>query len=300
MSNVVLHGQTALHFARFISQPSHALLLVGPAGVGKRYAAEDLARQLLGLESPRQLQDHPYFRSVFPEKDKSSIGIEAVRELQHFIKLRLPAASRGPDAPAIRRIILIGDAHILSGEAQNAILKMLEEPPAQTLFVMTAASGQALLPTIRSRAQAITVHPPLQGDVSDFFEANGFDAAEVKKVYMMSGGLPGLLHALLVDEEHSLKTSVLTARKLLQGTPFDRLCLIDELSKKKTEALQVLFILQHMARAAISQSAKVTDGSATKRIRQWHKIQQAAYEAEKSYAVSGQAKLTLTNLMLAL
>jgi hypothetical protein len=298
MSDILLHEQTASHLTRFVGQPSHALMLVGASGGGKRYAAEHIAQQLLNLQTPEDLYGYPYFKSVLPEKDKSTIGIEAVRELLQFVKLKLPSSL--DNTTGIRRIVLITDAHMLTGEAQNAILKMLEEPPVQTLFLLTAASGQALLPTIRSRAQQVIILPPLQRDVVTYFEGHGFEAKAVQQAYMMSGGLPGLLHALLEDEDHPLKASVLTARKLLQSTQFERLCLVDELSKKKPEALQVLFVLQHMARAATTQSARVTDGSADKRIRQWYKVQKAAYDAEKAYAVSGQAKLTLTNLMLAL
>jgi DNA polymerase-3 subunit delta' len=239
------------------------------------------------------VRSYVYFKPIEPEKDKSTIGIEAVRELQQFVKLKLPA-----DRPW--RIITICDAGNLSGEAQNAILKLLEEPPERTIFMLTATTPQAVLPTIRSRVQQLTIHQPPQADVISYFEAQGYDSQQVQQTYPISGGLPGLMHALLEQEEHPLKSAVQTARKLLQSTQFERLCLVDELAKKKPETLQLLFVLQHMARAATVQSAKVSDGSAAKRIKQWHKIQSAAYEAEKAYTVSAQAKLTLTNLMLSL
>jgi replication-associated recombination protein RarA len=293
MSDIILHQLTAAQVSSVTGRPPHALLLVGPAGCGKQYLSEYIAQQLLGLDTVHAVRSYVYFKPIEPEKDKSTIGIEAVRELQQFVKLKLPA-----DRPW--RIITICDAGNLSGEAQNAILKLLEEPPERTIFMLTATTPQAVLPTIRSRVQQLTIHQPPQADVISYFEAQGYDSQQVQQTYPISGGLPGLMHALLEQEEHPLKSAVQTARKLLQSTQFERLCLVDELAKKKPETLQLLFVLQHMARAATVQSAKVSDGSAAKRIKQWHKIQSAAYEAEKAYTVSAQAKLTLTNLMLSL
>jgi ribose 1,5-bisphosphokinase PhnN len=293
MSSVILHELTAKQLQNQVERPAHAILIIGPTGSGKQFLTQHLSQQLLGLSSPYDVRDYAYFRAITPEKDKSSIGIEAMRDLQQFVKLKLPT-----NMPW--RIVTICDAGQLTGEAQNAILKLLEEPPERTLFILTAATPQAVLPTIRSRVQQLIVHPAPQSVVINFFEEQGHDSQQVKQAYMMSGGLPGLMHALLEQEEHPLKSAVQTARKLLQATQFERLCLVDELSKKKTESLQLLFVLQHMSRAAIAQNAQVQDGTATKRIKQWHKIQSAAYDAERSYAVSGQSKLTLTNLMLSL
>lgn len=291
MSGIVLHKLTAAHLDRFIAQPAHALLLTGAEGIGKQYIAEHIVQRL--IESSGNIHDYPYLRTIVPEKDKSSIGIEAVRDLQQFVKLKLPA-----DQPW--RIVIVAEAGGLTVEAQNAFLKLLEEPPERTVFVLCAPSEQALLPTIRSRSQHMVVHAPAQTELIAFFEAQGHSVKDMQQAYMRSGGLPGLMHALLNDADHPLKMAVQTARKLLQSNQFERLCLVDGLSKDKQAALQVIFVLQHMARAAIVQGSKAADGSANKRIRQWHKVQQAAYDAERAYTVSAQAKLTLTNLMLSL
>lgn len=290
MSEIILHELTAAHVKRFVGQPAHALLVAGPAGVGKRHLSEHLAKRLTGSN----LDSYAYIRFVEPEKDKASIGIEAVRELQQFLKLKLPN-----NAPW--RIIIIPSAQALTIEAQNALLKLLEEPPERTVLILATDSEQALLPTIRSRSQQLTVHLPSQASVLQFFREAGFDSKATQQAFLMSGGLPGLMHSLLSNEqEHPLNKAVETARKLLQSTQFERLCLVDSLAKDKQAALNLLFVLQHMARAATLQGSKAPDGSATKRIKQWHRVQQAAYEAEKAYTVSAQAKLTLTNLMLSL
>jgi hypothetical protein len=288
MSEIVLHELTAVHVQRFVGQPAHALLVVGPAGIGKQFLCEHIAQQLIDTS----LDTYAYLKYIEPEKDKASIGIEAIRELQQFLKLKLPS-----NAPW--RIIMVPQAQGLTAEAQNAFLKLLEEPPERTIFLLASDSEQALLPTIRSRTQLLVVNVPPQSDVFAFFEVK-HDSKDIQQAYLMSGGLLGLMHSLLGDEQHPLKDAVQTARKLLQSTQFERLCLVDGLSKDKQAALNVIFVLQHMARAATIQGAKATDGSDIKRIKQWHRVQQAAYDAEKAYTVSAQAKLTLTNLMLSL
>jgi DNA polymerase-3 subunit delta' len=210
------------------------------------------------------------------------------------VKLKLPANARN------WRIILIENAHNLTNESQNALLKLLEEPPQQTIFLLTAQSLEKILPTIRSRTQQLTLTLPSQPAIKAFFQSRGHEETVVQQASMMSGGLPGLTAAILENDEHPLKDALQTAKMLLKSTQFERLCYVDSLAKDKPKTLQLLFVLQHMARAATAQGARASDGSATKRIKQWHRVQKAAYEAEQAYAVSAQAKLTLTNLMLSL
>jgi replication-associated recombination protein RarA len=301
MAKYVIHPQTARHVEQLAEHPSHAVLLVGPTGSGKDTLVRLIASRLLGQPGPESLDTYAYFKIIEPEKDKTSISIEAVRDLQQFTKLKLPKAA--DDSRQAGRLVYIRDADGLTTEAQNALLKLLEEPPADTVFILAAASQQQLLPTILSRVQTLTVQRPSRQAIETHFESAGHSKQAVGQAYFMSGGLPGLMHALLNDDEHPMKQAVATARQLLQQSQFERLTAVDKLSKDKTATLQLLFVLQHMARAAIEQSAARSSDSgaaADKAIRQWHKILRAAYEAEQAYAVSAQAKLTLTRLMLSL
>ena len=286
--SIVMHELTAAQAKRFMRLPAHALLVIGATGIGKQFLCQYIAGQLINGD----VTQYAYMSYVEPEKDKSGIGIESIRSLHHLLKLRLPA-----NAPW--RIIIVPQAHKLTVEAQNGLLKLLEEPPERTVFMLASDSEYSVLPTIRSRSQQLTVRTPSQEDLAKFFSTT-YETSTVQQAYLMSGGLPGLMHSLLSHQDHPLKNAVQTARRLLQSTQFERLCDVESLAKDRQTALHVIFVLQHMARAATAQSAKTADSNAVKRIQQWHRVHQAAYDAQQAYNVSAQAKLTLTNLMLSL
>ena len=286
MEQPLLHAQTSRAIERYLASPTHALLISAAQGSGKQTVGVHLTASLLAT-TPEKILEHPYLKIVVPEKGKSNISIESIRDLQQFIKLKLPIASA-------HRVILIPDADTMLHEAQNALLKMLEEPPVNTFFILTASNQQQLLATIRSRTQILEVRRVVREASERYFATLGFDTKDIQQAHLMSGGLVGLMHALLSDHVHPLKASAQTARQLLQSTQFERLCKVDELAKQKVEALQVITMLSQMSSAAIERAG---DSQAIKR---WHGISQASYDAEAALLQNASAKLTLTNLVLEL
>lgn len=290
MTDLVFHPTTKLELDQFISRPSHAVILVGSEGMGKMAIARMLASTTLVLADESELDSYPYFRLIAPVGQ--SISIEAIRELLGYTKLKISNQQAG-----IKRVIIIDDAQTMTVEAQNALLKLLEEPPEGTLFLLATSNLHGLLPTIRSRAQQLHIKQPNRQDVEQYFATLGFSAEQIRSAYLMSGGLPGLLSALLHDrEEHPLMQAVEQARSILRATTFERLTMVDALAKQKVECSRVLFVLQQMAHAAITQAAEKNAASQT--VKQWHRILTAAYDAQAALLENTQAKLVLTNLML--
>lgn len=138
----------------------HAYLLAGPGGVGKRTVALAFARTLFCLQPTEagdscgqcrncRRSDHgqvPDFQLVQPE-GKKTIGIEQIREIGR--QLGLKHVEGGP------RVILIDRADRMTTDAANCLLKNLEDPPAGTVFILTADEQEMLLSTIVSRCQMI-------------------------------------------------------------------------------------------------------------------------------------------------
>lgn len=132
---------------------SHGYLITGPKGAGKRTLAKLLAAavQCQGEERPcggcpacRKVLagNHPDVITV-DDKEKKSVGVGVVRDTRTDCYIR-------PNE-GVRKVYIIPRAQDMTPEAQNSLLKVLEEPPEYAVFLLLAETAQALLPTVRSR-----------------------------------------------------------------------------------------------------------------------------------------------------
>jgi DNA polymerase III delta prime subunit len=288
MDKLLLHPNTEEQIVNFTKQPSHTIALVGMAGSGKGAVAARIASELLNVPIGK-LGSHPYFRTYNPTK--GTISIETAREITSLIKLKTTGNAQ------IRRVVIIENAQCLTIEAQNALLKTFEEPPMDTVFILTLTGISAVLPTILSRLQVVTLQPIEQRTVIDYFTETGYEVHKVEQFYFMSGGLPGLMHALLTDNDtHPLAQSIQSAKAMLQADSFERLLLIDDTVKQKqTEA--VIDALCTISRSALHIEASRT-GSHDAALKRWSDVLHAAEEAKQLINKNAQAKLVLTNLFL--
>lgn len=287
MAGIVLHAKTMSKINDFVAQPAHALLISAQKGSGKGSLSRAIVSKLLVIDEDR-VATHPYVRIITPTKQ--SISIDSVRELQHFLSLKMPTGQW--------RAVIIEDGHLLGIEAQNALLKMLEEPPIRTTIIITTASEQALLATVRSRMTRFVLQKPDPEAVITHFQQLGYSNEPIRQALLMSGGLPGLMTALLTEDmAHPLMQAANSAREIIQKPVFERLLLVDPLSKQRELAMDVLIILGQMAHVALHSPATTISATAATR---WHRILKNSYEATELLLGSAQPKLVLTDLMLSL
>jgi DNA polymerase-3 subunit delta' len=163
-SELLVHEKTRNQLMHFLNKPSHALLIAGPAGNGKETLAKYLSAELLGT-SYEKLSDYPYFTFLDKPDSKQEISIDSIRIV--ITKLQLKPVIE--DGGQIKRLVLINQANLLSQEGQNALLKSIEEPQDNTVFILTAPSDDSVLPTISSRVQKIAVLPVSLGMATQYF-----------------------------------------------------------------------------------------------------------------------------------
>lgn len=282
MTSLIFHPTTLQQLEDFINKPSHALILSGPRGSGKKTIARHVGTAVLG----KDLETYPYLTTIAPI-DAKAIGIEPIRELEKFLSLKVPNNSD------INRLVIISDAHTMTAEAQNALLKMLEEPPRGTLLILTASNEQDLLPTVRSRAQTISIKKPDKLQLEDYFTDKGQPMESINRIHSLSGGLTGLMHGLLDDQDHPLMQATEQARAILSMTTYERLLAVDALSKNRQLAIDTAFILQQMANISLRSASGATSDK-------WQKVLTSSYRASEALKTNALTKLVLTDLMLSI
>jgi DNA polymerase-3 subunit delta' len=282
MANLPVAPTTATAVATYIQNPSQVLVLHGETGVGKQGIANRILAGVLGLDQAK-LPTYPYLITIEPVKD--AISIDTIREMQSGLIRSVPG-----DQP-FRRAVLVAQAEKLTKEAQNALLKSLEEPPTDTIFVLCVTNIQSLLSTVVSRSQPLAVLPITETAAKEHFG----DSPETVKAYHMAEGRAELMDALLTDTEHPLLTTIDEAKSVLRKTPYERLLLINNLAKDKQVTQELLSALQLLAR--ISLVAAVNNDS-TVTAKRWHRINKQVIAARKSLNKNAGTKLVLTDLFL--
>jgi DNA polymerase III delta prime subunit len=290
MDDLILDASVRDRCLAFTRRPSHALMLIGPEGSGKGALARHIALSLLNLNSLDALSRYPYLHSIEPVDGVHPIA--AIRGLQERLRLKTPGSQ------TVRRVIIIDSAHLMTTEAQNAFLKMLEEPPADTVIIMNVVGHNSLLPTVYSRAQRITIKPPERQLLMDGLGQRGYDQGTIEKNFHVSGGQIGLLMALISkDAEHPLAKAIQQAKILLTSSAYERLLAVESLAKQKQDINLLLQALSRIAHAALHQASQK---SQTGEVERWHKNLEHIHRARYQAGRNANSKLLLTDLMLRL
>ncbi|MEX1294617.1 MAG: hypothetical protein AB1Z67_00460 [Candidatus Limnocylindrales bacterium] len=211
----------AVRRAVISEHPPHALLLVGPRGVGKTTLALDLAAGLLCLASDpstRPCRDCAACRKVAADNhpDLHLVGPEGAGEQIRIAQVQALASELALTAMEGRfRVAIICAAQRLNLDAQNALLKTLEEPGPATVLVLCADDAAPLLPTVLSRSARLRLAPAPIGTLTAVLIARGHaQPAQARAMALAAAGRTGLAIRLAKQPEAVLARARISATLL--------------------------------------------------------------------------------------
>lgn len=243
MAKVYLHPESKRLIDTLAVDLSHAIILTGPEGVGLTSVAEYIAKSLSAPLS-----------TVLPEKnekidlEKGVISVDSIRRLYDSTKTKTTSP----------RIIAIDYAERMGTQAQNAFLKLLEEPPAHTHFLLLTHTPASLLPTIRSRAQKIDIKPISLEQSNELLDSlKVLDATKRQQLLFIAGGLPAHLTTFATDEEAFSKRAAIVrdARTYVQGASYESLLLSHKYKDNREHALLLVGDAMRLLKSSLAKEA---------------------------------------------
>jgi DNA polymerase III delta prime subunit len=211
MPTVYIHPHTQQHLDILIRDLPQSMVFTGPEGVGLSAAVSYIANHV---------QTTPIY--ILPEKDekvdieKGVITVDVIRRLYAMTK----TIETGT------RLIVIDYAQRMGVQAQNAFLKLLEEPGRNTHFILLTHTVSKLLPTIQSRVQVTDVNPITLAQSEELLdELKVIDKTKRSQLLFIATGLPAQLVVLAHDDRafEARAQIIRDARTYIQGSMYDRL-----------------------------------------------------------------------------
>lgn len=228
---------------------ANAYIFEGSKGLGVGNAAELFAKALTCLNEPNapcgscgpcaeiSSGANPDLIRITKPKDKASIGIDISREMISAA-LTKPLYSR-------RKVILIEDGELLTAEAQNALLKVLEEPPEYAVFITVCESADNILETVRSRSVTIEF-PPVGDDIVEKYITEKYpDDPRVDFLVKYCSGVPLTADTIIESGDlETLRTDALTlVKQLLSSNKLDAFRFSEYFDSHKENAASVCDII---------------------------------------------------------
>jgi hypothetical protein len=245
--------------SRALESRNHAILIIGGNAGNEDEIAEYVAARLPGSLAARI----------------SDIKIDEVRDLLRTSQ----------NKAAIDQIYLIKGLHAAPIEAQNAMLKMIEEPIQGTTFVLSSADDNSVLPTIKSRAQIIRLQTPSLDDYRQFVDLDDHD---LDAAYAASGGNWKLFQDYRTDGSEAFES----AKTIIKSSPTHRLSMIADLTSDRSECIKVIMAMEQIFRYLMLSDASKSNI--------YSKKLQSCLLTRQRLQANGNAKLLLDNLFVSI
>lgn len=217
---------------------SHAHLIAGEDGVGKGKLANILAKFILNGDLDREYVDIINYSS-----EKSSFGVDDVRDIIEEV-YKKPFEKD-------KKVIIIHEGNKLTIQAQNALLKTIEEPPKGVYIIILCESLELILDTIKSRCEIYKLKPLTKSELYEYIKIKKFnyDENEIKSAIAFSEGVPGRIDRYFNDDKlRELRNNIVILIKNLNKNDLEAILQKEEsfsnLKNDKEEVLNIfgLFI----------------------------------------------------------
>ena len=220
---------------------SHAHLIIGPNGIGKSILARIFALKILNKD-----KDIDYVDIINYRPSKASMGVDEVREIIEEVSKRPYEGDK--------KVIIIHEGSKLTVQAQNALLKTIEEPPQGVYIILLAESLETLLDTIKSRCQVYKLTPLNNKQMEMYINTLGkYSEEEIRASLAYGEGIPGKAERLLNDSNLSeLREVIMNLLKDINYAKEDLVLIYEnKLENYKTEKDEVLNLMASFIRDII-------------------------------------------------
>lgn len=213
---------------------SHAHLIAGEDGIGKSILSNILGKLILNGDINRE-----YIDIVNYSPEKASFGVDDVRNI-------IEEVSKKP-FEGDKKVIIIHEGNKLTIQAQNALLKTIEEPPNGVYIIILCESSELILDTIKSRCEIYKLTPLTKEELQQYIEIKGFNVnkEQITSAIAFSEGIPGRIDRYFNDEKLlDLRNTIMDLLKIINSNDLEIVLKIEEsLVSYKEDKEEVLNIL---------------------------------------------------------
>ena len=223
---------------------SHSYMFVGIQGIGKKIIAKEFAKNILCLNQENknsntnctcksciefETNNNPDFSIIEP--DGNSIKIEQIRELQKKIQEK-PIISNN-------KVYIIDDADMMTTEAQNCLLKTLEEPPEYATIILIGSNENIFLPTIKSRCMILHFEPISNENIKKYLKNElGISNIDDEMLDIFQGSIGKAID--LKDKKEEYEKIIAFVENLDKKDIIDLYKLAEPIYKSKEEIFEIL------------------------------------------------------------
>ena len=299
---MIVGNTKKIEFLKKIKNVPHAMLFSGPELIGKKKIALEFIKSIFCKESCQNCYSCKSIDSnSFPDLNivEPIEGNIAIEELRNFIqKLSLKSYNNG------LKVGIINDAHLMKKDAQNALLKTLEEPKGGTLIILISNHPEMILKTVRSRLINMKFSLAPNKEIEDYLISLGASEEKAKEITLISSGQVGKAVNFYNDplKVNFLRESIEDIISLTKSEMYKRFEYAKKFKEENDKIVEILEIWERFFRKEMM--SKIFNNNSSLNNYSFDKIKEIVKEIEKTkYLIESSninKKMALENLLISL